>query len=72
MGIEGGQEQSYPSDDLDVGGSRSIAGSNSVHDHQDILLHHSDKIQVIFSLGHVAEMLDEVHDIRPVVHRVLS
>ena len=54
MGIEGGQEHSYSSDDLDVGGAGSIAGSNSIHDHENIFLHHPDEIQMILSLGHVA------------------
>lgn len=34
-------------------------------------MHHADEVEVAFALGYFAKMLDKIHDICPVVHRIL-
>ena len=68
LGRDKGEEGTHSPDDLDVRGAGSIARCDGVHDAQDIPLHHADEIEVVFALGHVAEVLDEVHDVGAVVH----
>jgi len=61
----------YVSHDFDVGGASAIAGCYCVHDEEDVLLHHPHEVEVAFALGHVTEVLDEVHDVGAVVHGAL-
>ena len=70
--MQGGMEGPHPPHDLYVRGSRSVARRDGVHDAQDVPLHHAHEVEVVFALGHVAEVLDEVHDVRAVVHGVLT
>ena len=58
----------YPSHDLDVCCSRPIARCYGIDNYEDILLHHPNEIEVALSLGHITEVLDEIHDICTVVH----
>lgn len=62
----------YPADDLHVRGPGSVARCHGVDDSEDVSLHHTHEVEVGFPLGHVAEVFDEVHDVRAVVHGVLS
>ena len=64
--------KAYSSHYFHVGSSRPIARRNCINDSQDIPLHHSDELEVVFSLRHVAKVLNEVHDICAVVHIVLD
>jgi len=59
------------SDDLNVRSSRTVFGGGGVDDTEDVALHHADIIEVVFTGGHVAEVLDEIHDVGAVVHGVL-
>ena len=66
-----GLSKTHPSHDLDVRGPGSITRCDGVDNAKDISLHHAHEVEVVFSLGHVAEVLDEVHYICTVVHRIL-
>lgn len=68
----GYEMRAYPSDDLNIGRSRAVTRRYGIYDCQDVLLHHPHIVRVVLALGHVAEVLNEVHDVCPVVHRVLE
>lgn len=70
-GETGGNRRTHPPHDFHVCGPGSIAGCDGIHDTQDISLHHAHKVEVVFALGHVAEVLDEVHDVCSIVHGIL-
>ena len=55
-----------------VRSSGTITWGDRIHHSQDVSLNHTDKIQVIFTLGHITQVFDEVHDICPIIHRVLE
>ena len=67
-----GEGRTHPSHDLDIRGPGSITGCDGVHDAEYVPLHHAHEVEVVFTLGHVAEVLDEVHYIRAVVHVILD
>lgn len=56
---------------LYVCSSRSITRSYSIHHPINILLHHLHEFNVVFFLRHITQMLNEIHDIRPIIHGVL-
>ena len=58
----------HPPHDLDVGRPGAVARRDGVHDAQYVPLHHADEVGVVLAQGHVAEVLDEVHDVCAVVH----
>lgn len=61
-----------PPDYLHIGRSGAVTWRHRVDYPQDISLHHADEVKVILSLCHIAEMFDEVHDVGPIVHRILG
>ena len=64
--------RTHPPHNLHIRRPRPITRCNSIHNPQYIPLHHAHEIQVVFALSHVAEVLDEVHYICAVVHRILT
>ncbi|GKT88103.1 hypothetical protein Ct61P_05953 [Colletotrichum tofieldiae] len=64
--------ETHSSHDLDIGGARSVIGSDGVNDANDVALHHANVVDVLLLLGHLQEMLDEVHDVGASVHIVLG
>jgi len=64
-------ETSYLSDNLDIGCARSIIWSNSIHDTDNVALHHANVLMMAIPMSHVEEVLDEIHDIGSHVHIVL-
>ena len=61
-----------PPHNFHVCSAGAVAWSDGVDYAQDVPLHHADEVEVVFALGHVAEVLDEVHDVCAVVHGVLG
>ena len=62
---------SYPTDDFDIG-TRSIQRCHGIYDADDVALDVGDPGIGLFALGHIAKVLDEVHDVRTVVHGTLE
>lgn len=62
----------YLPHNLDVSSARSIGWRNSFNHTYNVPLHHADVIIVVLASGHVAEVLDKVHDIGAVVHGVVT
>lgn len=58
----------YPSDDLDVGRTRAVVGSDGVDNSYDVSLYHADVVDMAVLLSHLEEVLDEVHDVGSGVH----
>lgn len=69
-GQGGGGE--HPSHNFYVCGAGAIAGCNCVYDSEDVALHHADEVEVVFTLGYFAKVLDEIHNVCTVVHGVLE
>ena len=72
MHVDGRECSTDPPHNLHIRSPRPITRCNGIHNTQYVSLHHAHEIQVIFALRHVAEMLDEVHYVRTVVHRILA
>ena len=72
MHADGRECRTNPPHHLHIRGAGPITRCNGIHDTQYVPLHHAHEIQVVFALRHVAEMLDEVHDVRTVVHGILA
>lgn len=62
----------HPPHNLHIRRPGPIAGRNSVHDTQYVPLHHADEIEVVFALGHVAKVFDEVHYVGAIIHGILA
>lgn len=65
------REGAHSSDDFDVGGARPIIGGDGIDDADDVALHHADIVHVLVLLGHLKEMLNEVHNVGARIHIVL-
>ena len=61
----------YPPHNFDVRGAGTIAGCDCVYYSENVSLHHADEVEVPFALGYFAQVLDKIHNVCPVVHRVL-
>ena len=66
-----GQGRTYSAHYFHICGTGAIARRDSVDDPEDVALHHAHKFNVVFALGCVAEVFDEVHYVCAVVHGVL-
>ena len=61
----------HPPNDLDVRGAGAVARRHGVDHAVYVALHHAHEVEVVLALRHVAQVLDEVHDVGPVVHGIL-
>ena len=64
--------ETHPPHHLDIRSPGPITRRDGVDDAQDIPLHHADEVEVVLALGHVAEVLDEVHYISTIIHGILK
>lgn len=69
--VGGGDWGAYPSNDFYVCGAGTVAGCDGVYDSENVSLHHANEVEVVFTLGYLAKVLNEIHNVCPVVHRVL-
>jgi len=61
----------YLSHNFHIRGTSPIARSHGINNPQNIPLHHSHKLEMVFAPRHVAQLLDEEHDVGAIVHVVL-
>jgi hypothetical protein len=69
-GYETTKEVTHAAHDFDIGGAGPITRRNGVNDPEDIALHHADVVWLVVALGHVTQVLDEVHNVGTGVHGV--
>lgn len=58
----------YPSDDFNIGGTRSVVGGDGIDNSYDVSLYHADVVDMAIFLGHLEEVLNKVHDVGSGVH----
>lgn len=71
MGAWMSERVAYPPDDLYVSRTRAVVGGDSVDHPYDVPLYHADIVDMAVLLGHLEEVLNEIHDVGASVHVIL-